>query len=85
LSHRAARRVEGYFRTKWGLAIERQKGIAKDAPFLVPVRIDDVAYGESGIPQVREKHSVEMSQREANETVVKHFVEAVRTVPARRA
>lgn len=86
LSKRAAGRVEGYFRTEWGLAIQRQAGIAEDVPFLVPVRVDDVAYGESGIPQVlREKHWVEMTAGEATETVVKHFVETVRTVRARRA
>ena len=85
LSKRAA---DGWksFRTEWGLAIQRQAGIAEDVPFLVPVRVDDVAYGESGIPQVlREKHWVEMTAGEATETVVKHFVETVRTVRARRA
>ena len=52
----------------------------------VPVRIDDVAYGESGIPQaLREKHWIEMPDGEANETVVQHFVQTVRTVRARRA
>jgi hypothetical protein len=86
LSRRAAGRVEGYFRTEWGLAIQRQARIAEEVPFLVPVRIDDVGYGESGIPQaLREKHWVEMAGGEASETVVKHFVETVRAVRARRA
>jgi hypothetical protein len=86
LSRRAAGRVEGYFRTEWGIAIQRQARIAEEVPFLVPVRIDDVAYGESGIPQaLREKHWIEMPDGEANETVVQHFVQTVRTVRARRA
>jgi len=86
LSRRAAVRVEGYFRTEWGLAVQRQAGIAEDVPFLVPVRIDDVSYDESSIPQVlRDKHWVEMPGGEANEAVVTHFVETVRTVNARRA
>ena len=85
LSRRAARRVEGYFRTEWRLAVQRQAGIAEDVPFLVPVRIDDVPYGESGIPQaMREKHWIEMPGGEADEGVVKHFVQTVRTVRTRR-
>jgi hypothetical protein len=86
LSRRAAARVEGYFRTEWRLAAQRQAGIAEDVPFLVPVRIDDVAYGESGIPQVmREKHWIEMPGGQADDAVVRHFVHTVRTVRARRA
>ena len=86
LSRRAAGRVEGYFRTEWGLAIQRHARIAEEVPFLVPVRIDDVTYGEPGIPQVlREKQWVEMPDGEASEIVVKYFVRTVRTVRARRA
>ena len=86
LSRSAARRVEGFFRTEWGFAVQRQAGIVEDVPFLVPVRIDDVPYGESGIPQaMREKHWIEMPGGAADESVVKHFVQTVRTVRARRA
>ena len=55
-------------------------GDRRGVPFLVPVRIDDVSYDESGIPQVlREKHWVEMPGGEANEPSVTHFVQTVRS------
>jgi hypothetical protein len=86
VSRRAAGRMEGYFRTEWGLAIQRAAAISEVVPFLLPVRIDDVAYSESGIPSgLREKHWIEMPGGEANETIVRQFVETVRTVRARRA
>jgi hypothetical protein len=85
LSRRAAARVESYFRIEWGLAIQRQARIADEVPFVVPVRIDDVAYSEPGIPSaLREKHWIEMPDGQANETVVQHFVDTVRNVRARR-
>jgi hypothetical protein len=85
LSRSAARRVEGYFRTEWGLAVKRQAGIVEDLPFLLPVRVDDVSYAESGIPlAIRSRHWIEMPGGAADESVVKQFVQSVRTVRARR-
>ena len=70
LSRRAAGRVDGYFRTEWGLAVQRQAGIAEDFPFLVPVRIDDVSYGESSLPQLIREALGRDAGGEANEGVV---------------
>ena len=85
LSQRAVARVEGYFRTEWELAVERQLGIARNVAFLVPVRVDDVPKDDPGIPQVmRKRHWVEMPGGKANDAVVAHFVKTVRTVRALR-
>src|SRR5215471_14269961 len=35
-------RTEGYFRLEWRLAVERSHLMADDAPFLLPVAVDDV-------------------------------------------
>ena len=48
-------RTEGYFRREWRLAVERTHDIAEDAPFLLPVTIDDTTEGSARVPdQFRE-------------------------------
>ena len=39
-------RTEGYFRREWRLAVERTHDMADDAPFLLPVAIDDTTRGQ---------------------------------------
>ena len=48
-------RTEGYFRREWRLAVERTHDIAEDAPFLLPVTIDDTTEASARVPdQFRE-------------------------------
>jgi hypothetical protein len=43
-------RREGYFRREWNLAVERTLGMAHDAPFVMPVVIDETAEGGASVP-----------------------------------
>ncbi|HEX2851839.1 MAG TPA: TIR domain-containing protein [Opitutaceae bacterium] len=43
-------RQEGYFRLEWKLAVDRSHLMAEDAPFLVPVAIDDVPEAVARVP-----------------------------------
>jgi hypothetical protein len=43
-------RLEGYFRLEWHLAERRMQHMHEDAPFLLPVVIDDVAQDEAKVP-----------------------------------
>jgi TolB-like protein/Flp pilus assembly protein TadD len=50
-------RTEGYFRREWRLAVERTKDMADDAPFLLPVAVDDTNEASARVPeQFREVH-----------------------------
>jgi hypothetical protein len=41
LSRNTEARVEGFFHREWNYALDRDKGIDKNTPFIVPVAIDD--------------------------------------------
>lgn len=41
ISRAIQRRVEGYFRREWNYAVERTKGMAEGAVFILPIVIDD--------------------------------------------
>jgi TolB-like protein/cytochrome c-type biogenesis protein CcmH/NrfG len=43
-------RAEGYFRREWRLAVERAGDMAEDAPFLLPVVIDDTPQARARVP-----------------------------------
>ena len=43
-------RTEGCFRREWCLAVERTHDMADDAPFLLPVVIDDTLEATSRVP-----------------------------------
>ena len=45
-------RIEGYFRLEWKLAVDRSHLIADDAPFLLPVVIDDASEVSARVPEV---------------------------------
>lgn len=51
ISRNTERRVEGYFRREWKLAVERGLGIADDAAFILPVVIDDTPEYCSSVPE----------------------------------
>ena len=52
--HSNARR-EGYFRREWRLAVERMQDMADDAPFLLPVAVDETPEASARVPdQFRE-------------------------------
>jgi TolB-like protein len=44
-------RSEGYFRLEWKLAVDRSHLMADDAPFLLPVVIDDTADAGARVPE----------------------------------
>ena len=51
ISRNTERRLEGYFRREWNLAIERSYGIADNVPFILPVVIDDTAEYSETVPE----------------------------------
>ena len=51
ISRNTERRLEGYFRREWNLAIERSYGIADNVPFIVPVVIDDTPEYSDTVPE----------------------------------
>ncbi len=42
ISRHTERRLEGYFRREWHLALERDRGIHFERRFIVPVVVDDI-------------------------------------------
>lgn len=44
-------RSEGYFRLEWKLAVDRSHLMAEDAPFLVPIVIDDTLEAAARVPE----------------------------------
>ena len=51
ISRNTERRLEGYFRREWSLAIERSYGIADSVPFILPVVIDDTGEYSETVPE----------------------------------
>ena len=43
ISQNTERRLEGYFRREWNLAVERDRGIYFAKKFIVPVIVDETA------------------------------------------
>jgi TolB-like protein len=55
VSRHSNARTEGYFRREWRLAVERTYDMADDAPFLLPVAIDETLETNARVPdQFRE-------------------------------
>jgi len=44
------RRVEGYFRREWSWAVERTRGMAEGAAFVLPVCLDDTPEAGALVP-----------------------------------
>ena len=59
-------RIEGYFRREWRLAIDRTQDMADDAPFLVPVVIDDTPDATTRVPE--KFHEVQWTRLSAGAT-----------------
>lgn len=79
ISANTQRRREGYFRREWNLAVERINDMAHDAPFLLPIVVDETSEGEASVPDafrraqwIRLAHGVPSTQ----------FVEQVRRLLA---
>lgn len=51
ISRNTERRLEGYFRREWNIAIERSMGIADNVPFILPVVIDDTPEYSESVPE----------------------------------
>jgi len=51
ISRNTERRLEGYFRREWSLAIERAQGIADNVPFILPVVVDDTPEYSETVPE----------------------------------
>ena len=51
ISSNSDRRVEGYFRLEWRLAVDRMKMMADDAAFLVPVVVDATPDSTARVPE----------------------------------
>src|SRR4051812_43633809 len=50
ISARCEARHEGYFRREWNLAVDRTLDMAHDAPFLVPIVIDETDDATARVP-----------------------------------
>jgi len=50
VSAHTQRRLEGYFRREWSYAIDRSRNMADEAPFILPVCIDDSDAHGAGVP-----------------------------------
>jgi hypothetical protein len=50
ISATTQRRVEGYFRREWSWAVDRTRGMAEGAAFLLPVCVDDTAEAGALVP-----------------------------------
>lgn len=51
LSRNAAKRLEGYFRGEWKLAVRRTDRMADGVPFIVPVLVDDLPVNHPDVPE----------------------------------
>lgn len=51
ISRNAERRLEGYFRKEWNLAVDRCLGLADHLPFLLPVVVDDTSEYADFVPE----------------------------------
>jgi TolB-like protein/Tfp pilus assembly protein PilF len=50
VSRHSSGRSEGYFRREWRLAVERTLDMADDAPFLLPVAVDETSEASARVP-----------------------------------
>ena len=79
ISANTQRRREGYFRREWNLAVERTHDMAHDAPFVLPIVIDETAEGEASVPDAfRRAHWIRL----AHGVPSTQFVEQVRRLLA---
>ena len=51
ISSTTQRRHEGYFRREWSYAVDRSRGIAEGAVFILPVCIDDTPEADALVPE----------------------------------
>ena len=51
VSANTQRRVEGYFRREWSWAVERTRGMAEGAAFVLPVCVDDTPEAGALVPE----------------------------------
>jgi len=51
ISATTQRRHEGYFRREWSYAVDRSRGIAEGAVFILPVCIDDTPEADALVPE----------------------------------
>jgi hypothetical protein len=54
VSRNTETRLEGYFRREWNLALERDRGIHHERPFIVPVVVDDTMDPAAVPPRFRQ-------------------------------
>ncbi len=83
ISRNTNARTEGYFRREWRLAVERTHDMADDAPFLLPVVVDDTIEATARVPeQFREVHWTHLPDRAASEEFVGHVHRLLSLEPA---
>ncbi|MFM7751562.1 MAG: TIR domain-containing protein [Opitutaceae bacterium] len=51
ISQQTQRRLEGYFRREWRLAVDRRHDMAESVPFILPVGIDETAQTGATVPE----------------------------------
>jgi tetratricopeptide (TPR) repeat protein len=77
-------RAEGYFRLEWKLAVDRSHLMADDAPFLLPVVIDETSDPTARVPdRFREVQWTRMDLRETPESLARRVSQLLRGAAVR--
>ncbi len=72
-------RAEGYFRLEWKLAVDRSHLMADDAPFLLPVVIDDIAETAARVPdRFREVQWTRLDLKDTPESLAARVARSLR-------
>jgi TIR domain-containing protein len=70
LSRNTEARTEGFFRREWHWALDRDKGIAPDVPFVIPVAVEDTDRFNTLPPRFRELHITVLPQGQVTQEFV---------------
>ena len=82
ISHATERRLEAYFRREWSYALDRNRNMADDALFILPVAIDAIDERNAKVPD--KFKSVHITQMPGGESPPE-FVERLKTLLSGRA
>lgn len=79
ISANAVRRREGYFRREWAWAGDRAVSFSDDAPFIVPIVVDDTPNDSAGVPdRFSRSQWMRLPDGEGNEDFRRRIVGLVR-------
>ena len=86
ISKAAAGVAEGYFRSEWRLAIERDRGMADSRRFIQPLILDDSdEYLEDSPPEFWDKQCTRLRDQRFPDQFVDNLVDMVRALRSKEA